>query len=187
VANPNNLFGFRAISRDSGGPIATRQYGKAAANTKAIFMADLVIKAATSVADPTGAGNPAPGVTSAQDATPGTSLYLGASINYGAASTATMQYVVDSPDALYIAQVDGTLAVTTASHVGKNANVKTGTGNALTKQSTMGVDNTSIATTAGLDLRIMKVSNLVPNAEGANAIVEVVIIKHSIAEGVAGV
>jgi hypothetical protein len=187
VANPNNPFGFRPISRESGGPMLTRQYGKAAANGTAIFMADLVIKAATSIPDPTGQGNPAPGVQSAQNGTPGTTLLLGSSINFGAASTLTPHYVVDGIDTIFIAQVQTGLAVTTASHAGKNANMLTGTGNATTKQSTMAVDQASIATTAGEDLRIIRVSNISPNAEGANAIVEVMILKHALGQGTAGV
>ena len=187
MANPNNLFGFKPIGRDSGGPIFSRQYGKASADSKAIFMSDMVLKAATSVPDPTGVGNPMPGITSGQNATPGTSLYQGVSINYGAASAATPHYVVDEIDVIFIAQVDGSLSVTTASQVGKNANVVLGTGNALTKQSTMGVNNTTIATTAGEDLRIIRVSNIVPNAEGANAIVEVIILKHELGQGTAGI
>jgi hypothetical protein len=95
--------------------------------------------------------------------------------------------VVDSIDSVFIAQVDGALAVTTAGHAGKNANVALGTGNALTKQSTFAVANGSIAVTAGLDLRIIRVSNISPNAEGANAIVEVVILKHEFGQGTAGV
>jgi hypothetical protein len=187
LANPNNLFGFRPIGRDSGGPIFTRQYGKAASDGTAIFMADPVIKAATSVADPTGLGNPMPGITSGQNGTPGTTLWQGVSVNYGAAYTATPHYVVDEIDAIFIAQVNGSLSVTTASHVGKNANIVTGTGNALTKQSTFGVANGSIATTSGLDLRIIRVSNISPNVEGANAIVEVMILKHELGQSTAGV
>jgi len=187
VANPNNLFGFKPVSRESGGPFFTRQYGKAVGDATAIFMNDLVLKAATSVPDPTGQGNPAPGVTSAQNATPGTSLYLGSNVNYGAASTATMQYVVDAIDAVFIAQVQTGLSVTTAADAGKNADLLSGTGNALTKQSTMGIAEASIATTAGLDFRIIRVSNISPNAEGSFAIVEVTILKHALGQGTAGV
>jgi len=187
VANPNNPFGLKPISRDSGGPIFTREMGKAAAVAYAIFMSDPVIKAAISIPSPSGLGNPAPGITTGQLATPGTTLWQGVSINYGAPSTLTPHYVVDELDTVYIAQVDGSLAVTTASHAGKNANIAIGTGNALTKQSTFAVANGSIATTSGLDLRILRVSNISPNAEGANAIVEVQILKSELAQGTAGV
>ena len=188
MANQNNPFGFKAISRDSGGPLSTRQYGKASSDSTAIFAADMVMKAATSVADPTGQGNPMPGVTSGQYATPGTTLLLGASVNYGAASAATPQYVFESLDTLYIAQAAGaSTSVTTASHAGKNINLKSGTGNANTKQSTMGVDITTVATTQGLDFRIIRISNISPNAEGAYAICEVVLLKSELGQDTAGV
>jgi hypothetical protein len=187
LANVNNLFGFRPINRESGGPIFTRQYGKPSSDGTAIFMNDIVTKAAVSVPDPTGLGNPSPGITSGQGATPGTSLYLGTSVNFGAASTATTHYVVDDIDTVFISQVDSTTNVTAAADAGKNVNLKTGTGNALTKQSTMGLDHTSIATTAGLDFRILRVSNISPNAEGVFAICEVIILKHALGQGTAGV
>ena len=188
MANPNNPFGFKAISRASGGPLATRQYGKLGTDATAIFAADMVFKATGSVADPTGLGNPMPGCTSAQGATPGTTLYLGASVNYGAASAATPQYVFDDLDVIYIAQAAGaTTSVTTASHAGKNINLKSGTGNALTKQSTMGVDITTVATTQGLDFRIIRISNISPNAEGAYAICEVMLLKSELGQDTAGV
>lgn len=187
MANVNNLFGFRPINRESGGPFTSREYGKPATDTVAIYMNDLVLKAALSVASPTGLGNPVPGCKSAQTATPATSLYQGVSINYGAASTLTTHLVIDASDVNFIAQVDGSLAVTTASHVGKNANAAVGAGSVTTKQSGMGVANGSIATTAGLDLRIIRVSNISPNVEGANAIVEVTILKSEWAQGTAGI
>lgn len=187
MANTLNLFGFKPINRQSGGPIFTRQYGKASSDNKAIFMNDFVIKAATSVADPTTLGSPSPGISSAQNATPGTTLYIGSSVNYGAASTATTHYVVDDIDAVFIAQIDGTASITAAADAGKNADLKSGTGNATTKQSTMGLDNTTIATTAAEDFRILRISNISPNAEGANAIVEVICLKHENGQGTAGV
>lgn len=187
MANTNAPFGLKPIGRDSGGPLLTREYGKPANDTTAIFMFDPVIKAAVSIASPTGVGNPLPGVTSGQNATPGTTLWQGVSLNYGAASTLTAQYVIDSQDVIFIAQSIGATAITTASHVGKNADIKVAAGSTLTKQSAMGVDAASINTTAGLDLRLLRVSNIQPNAEGAYAILEVLIIKSEIAEDVAGV
>jgi hypothetical protein len=79
------------------------------------------------------------------------------------------------------------LVVTTASHAGKNVNLLTGTGNALTKQSTMGLAEATVATTAGEDFRIIRISNISPNAEGSYAICEVVILKSELGQGTAGV
>jgi hypothetical protein len=188
MANPNNPFGFRPIGRLGGGPIGVSEYVKPASDANfAIYMFDLVGKAASSGLPPTNAGNPAPGCQSAQNLTPGTSLYLGASLNFGAVSALTPHYVTDEIDMVYIAQVDSVTSITAAAHAGKNANVLTTAGSATTKQSAMSVNHTGIATTAGLDLRIMAVSNLSPNAEGIFAIVEVSILKHALGQGTAGV
>jgi|HubBroStandDraft_1064217.scaffolds.fasta_scaffold416202_2 hypothetical protein len=188
MANPNSPFGFRPIGRLGGGPIGVSEYAKPASDTNyAIFMFDLVGKAASSGLPPTGQGNPAPGCQSAQNLTPGTSLYLGSSINYGAISTLTMHYVTDEIDMVYIAQVDAVTSITAAADAGKNANVLTTAGSATTKQSNMSVNHTGIATTSGLDLRILAVSNLSPNVEGVYAIVEVLIMKHALGQGTAGV
>lgn len=189
MANPNNPFGFRTmLTTMSGVPPRVAEYGKPSTDGNfAIFQNDLVQKAASSVAVAAG-GNPAPGIQSAANGTPGTTLYQGVSLNYGALSTATLHYVVDEPMCIFMAQVDSTTNITTASHAGKNANALCSTaGNALTKQSAMSVNHSTIAGTAGLDLRILRVSNLQPNAEGIFAIVEVIILKHELAQGTAGV
>lgn len=188
MSNVNNPFGFRPVVRLGGYPFSSTQYGKPATDAQAIFMFDVVHKVVGSVADPTGLGPNMPTVQSAYASfTPGTTLTQGVSLNYGAASTATPQYVMDDPDLIFIAQVDGALSVTTASHVGKNANIGTGTaGSATTKQSGMTIANGSIAATAGLDMRLLKICGISPNAEGANAIVEILFLKHQFAEGSAG-
>ena len=188
MANPTTLFGFRPIQLQSGGPFGVSEYAKPATDTAfAIFMFDLVGKVASAGAPPTGQGNPVPGVQSGQALTPGTSLWLGASLNFGLISTLTYHYVVDEIDAVYIAAVDAVTAITVAAHVGKNANVLPAAGNALSKQSQFSVNHTGIAATAGLDLRIRAVSNISPNTEGVNAIVEVMILKHALGQGSAGV
>jgi hypothetical protein len=188
MGNPTNLFGFRPIGLISGGPYGVSEYAKPASDGNfAIFMFDLVGKAASAGASMTGQGNPVPGVQSGQNLTPGTSLWLGASINFGLISTLTYHYVVDEIDAVFIAAVDAVTSITAAAHAGKNANVLAGAGSALTKQSGMSVNHTGIATTAGLDLRIRAVSNISPNVEGVNAIVEVMILKHALGQGTAGV
>ncbi len=188
MANVNNAFGFRPIGLVSGGPYAISEYAKPASDGNyAIFMFDLVRKAASSGASQTGQGNPVPGVESGQNATPGTGLWLGASLNYGALSTLSYHYVVEEIDAIFIAQVDASTSITAASHVGKNANALLTAGSTTTKQSAMSVNHTGIATTAGKDLRIRAVSNISPNAEGVYAIVEVLIMLHQNAQSSAGV
>ena len=60
-------------------------------------------------------------------------------------------------------------------------------GSTTTKQSGLQVSSASISTSGSLDLRIYRVSMIVPNAEGANAIVEVLINKHALGFQTAGV
>jgi hypothetical protein len=188
VANTNSPFGFRPISRIGGIPWSVSEYAKAAADaTYAIFMNDIVYKAATSVANPTGVGVPIPGCTSAQYGTPGTTLWLGPSLNYGVIATLTVQTVADEPDLITMAQVDATTSITVASHIGKNANLLATNGLTTTKQSQMTINHTGIATTSTLDFRLIAVSAEQPNAEGVYAIVECVCNKHQFGQQTAGV
>lgn len=185
MANPTQLFGFRPIIRLGGAPFSSTMYGKAAADTNAIYAFDLVghLTGGTPFALPE---NPAYNLSRVQDAsqlTPGTSLYLGASLSYGAASTGTVHPVCDEIDCVFLARCGtGSTSITTSAHVGLNAYVKLVAGSATTKMSLSGVDDANIATTSGYDLRIQKISTIAPNAEGANAMVEVTINKHALGQ-----
>jgi len=164
------------------------QYGKPATDGQAIFQGDLVNKVVGGVADLTGLGPLVPTLQSGYTGTPGTTLILGVSANYGAASTLTYHAVADEVDLLIIGQCKTGTTIATGTHVGKNANYsKTTAGSTLTKQSGMTVDGATIQTTATLDLRIMKVATISPNAEGDSAILECLINKHQFAQGAAGV
>ncbi len=185
-----NAFGLRwlGITR-TGAPGYTRQYGKVATDATAIFMSDVVMKTAASVADPAG-GNPAPGCQSANHGVAGTGLWLGISLNYGAANLATMHYVVDQPDAVFLTQSDSATAETTAAIVGENANLNVSAlGNALTRQSQMTLNSASITGTAGKDVRILSLwDNPVLNPDNAPyPILEVQIVLHQYAGQSAGV
>lgn len=190
MANPNNPFGFKPVSRMGGSPWSLTQYAKAAADANyAIFMNDIVYKSATSAADPTGA-TPVlvAGCRSAQNGTPGTTLWLGPSLNYGAISTLTMHYVADQPDLITVVQVDATTSVVSATHAGYNANLLATGGSTTTKQSAMTLDHTTLATTATFDFKILAVSTQIPNVEGVYAIVEVLCNKHQYgAQGTVGI
>lgn len=186
MANVNHPFGFRPVARLNGGPFSTSEYGKPATDTNyAIFKYDLCIPAASSVAS--AAGNPAPGVASGRSGTPGTSPLLGSSLNYGAISTDTLHYVTDEPEVIYIAQLDDSTSTSVASHATKNANYLGAAGDATTKLSKFTINHTGIATTNTLDLHLIRISNIVPNAEGAYGIFECIINRHARSPQVAGV
>jgi hypothetical protein len=188
MANSNSPFGFRPIIRAGGAPFSVQEYGKAAADANTIFAFDLVghLTGGTPFALPENPTYNLSRIQSGSQLTPGTSLWLGASLTYGAASVGTVHPVTDELDVIYIAQVSGATAITTASHAGLNANVLNTGGSTTTKQSGFQVNATGIAVTAGLDLRIRQVAMIVPNVEGANAIVEVLIMKHAYLPGAAG-
>lgn len=185
--NPNFPHGFKPTMVDlQGGPVGVRQYAKPASDTNAIYAFDLLRKIASSAAVE-GQILPTPSVQTYATATPGTTLILGASLNFGAASLATWHTVVDDINAIYEAQLDGTGAVTVASYAGKNANVNNAAQTGASLTSAMQVSLSSVAATAGLDVRILDFYRLLTNSENPNAIVEVLILKHVYAQGSAGV
>jgi hypothetical protein len=189
MANPNNPFGFRPIIRLGGAPYSVQEYGKPAADANAIFAFDLVgYLTGAPLALPENASYNLPRIETGYQLTPQTSLWLGASLAYGAASVGSVHPVTDEVDVIYLVQADSTTPVTTSAHVHKNANVSLAVaGSATTKQSGMQLNTSTINTTNTLDLRINRVAMISPNAEGTNAIVEVIINKHALGQQTAGV
>jgi len=187
LANVNYLFGFLPIGRDGGGPLAAQQYCKVAAHTQALFNGDIVSKSAVS-APAHDSGINVPGVTSLQNGTPGTTLWLGANLNYGAPAAISFHWVFDTPDTIYIGQSSDSTSMTQASHAGKNVPFTTGAGNSTTQKSTMGFTLGSATTSiSGMDARLLRLHMAVNNAEGAYAVCEVMIIKSGKAQGSVGV
>ena len=189
MANNNSPFGFRPTIRAGGAPFSVTEYGKPSGDSHAIFMFDLAIyNTLESMALPESPqGYNLPNAQTAYQATAGTSLYLGASLAYGAASTASVHPVTDEIDVIYLAQCKTGTTISTSSHVGLNANISlTTAGSTVTKQSGLAVDGGTINTTSTLDLNILKVAMISPNAEGDSAILEVRINKHQFAQGTAG-
>lgn len=187
MANVNNPFGFRPVARAGGNPFSVTQFAKPASDGTAIYVNDIVMKAAVSLADPAGTPVTIPGITSGANGTPGTTLWLGPSLNYGAASTGTVHTVADENDLIMIAQVDATTSITSATHAGLNGNILLTAGSATTKQSAHTINHSTLATTSTLDFRIIAVSTQQPNLEGVYAIVEVVCNKHQYGFGTVGI
>lgn len=192
MANVNSPFGFRPVIRLGGAPFSIQEYGKAATNSYTIFMGDMVMK--VTGADPLpesiqAQGYNLPTIQTGYQGTVGTTLWQGVSLNYGALSTATVHAVADEIDCIFICQCDAGNSMTTASYVGKNANINiTGnTGSLVTKLSGMQVNTTTIATTNTFDLKVTRIAQISPNAEGTNAIVEVLINKHQFGQAALGV
>lgn len=175
--------------RVGGAPFSVTEYAKPAADGDAIFQGDMLIKVTGAVAMPERPDLNLPTVQSAYESgTPGTSYWQGVAANYGAASVLSVHMVYDEIDVIFAVQGKTGTTYSTASHVGKNANISTSTaGSTSTKQSGMALDGGTLATTNTLDLRTLRISTIAPNIEGANAIFEVLINKHEFGQDVAGV
>jgi hypothetical protein len=186
MANNNWPFGFRPTMVNlTGGPVGVNEYAKTSSDATAIYAYDLLFRFTSSqVTQGLIIGEPQ--CRSFNAGTPGTTLILGASLNYGAASTASWHSVIDDPQALFVAQCDGTTSITVASDAGANANVNNQLQTNGTKISAMEVNSSTINTTNTLDLRIRDLVRTPQNSEGPNAVVEVLINKHFYAQGSTG-
>ena len=166
--------GFQTLGRTlGGGPPVIEEYTKDAVQATAIFRNDLVSLETDA--------NIAPG------GTPGTTRYLGATLNPGGANKKTTHLIVISPDALYEAQDNNDTDGAAAGDIGANANAEFNAGNVNTDVSGHEIDESTIATTATLDLRLHGLLLAPNNAFGSFARVEVTLNKHIFNKEVAGI
>lgn len=201
MANVSRVNGFRPVKHLDGSPWngQVNRYFVAAADATAIFQGDLVKLAA--VSDTQGAvvaGTVSIGGTQGATAfvagtdSAAVGVMVGVAINplnlntpqYRAASTATYILVADAPDTIYEVQING---IPLATSFNKNVNVLTGTtgaGSTTTGQSAMVLDNTTVATTATLPIKIMGARQQVDNdITSTNAKVLVIINNHQYSGG----
>jgi len=175
MANRDNPHGLRPLMRTlSGGNPFVQEMDKDAAEGTAIFQWDAVNREAD-------------GNIEAASATPGTTLYSGVSLNYGAASTLTKHLVVVSFDAIFEAQDNGETDGFAAADMGLNVNLELNAGNANTTLSGHELDESTAAVTNTLDVKLLQLLTVPDNAYGAWGRYEVVFNKHRMAPGVAGV
>lgn len=175
MANVDNPHGLRPLMRcvDGGFPL-TEQFDKDASEGTAIFMWDAVNREND-------------GNIEAASATPGTTLYSGVSLNYGAASTLTSHLVIVSPGAIFEAQDNADTNGFDAADMGLNANIELNAGSATTLLSGHEIDESTLNTTNSLDLHLWKLLDVPDNAAGSYSRVVVTFNKHRMALGVAGV
>ena len=174
MPNTDNPHGFALIGRtQGGGSIELEEFDKDASESSAIFPNDLCHQQAD--------GNIAPG------GTPGTTIYTGVSMNYGAADTLTKHLLAAQPDALFEAQDNDDSTGLLAVDMGQNANAVFGAGDAVRIKSGHEINISGHAATATLDLRLLRLHKAVDNAFGPHARIEVLINKHTRAYGAAGI
>lgn len=171
MANYDRAFGLRFLNSLHGGAPSTRQMVKDAAQGTAVFRGDLVAREAD--------GNIAPGGTA------GTTLYDGVSQDYGAVSTLTNHLVIVDPWAVFEAQSGATGF--TAADEGLNCNFVFSAGSTGTQLSGHKLDDSTEATTATLDAHLKEFLRVSDNEDGAYSRFGIVINKHRLHPGVAGV
>lgn len=204
MANADTPFGLRPVSHVSGAPYngACRPYHVDSTYATALFIGDPVVKVAggsnaATVTFP-GAGSFPPGTLGSVEigaaGGPITGVIVGFAPNpsaldktYKPASTEAIVYVADDPDLLFeIQEASGGTALT-VTEVGLNASFVAGTGSTTTGYSGYELDNSTEATTAGLELKIIGLVNRVDNAVGEHAKWLVKINDHTQAHAAAGI
>lgn len=170
MTNVNNPHGLRPAMRTlSGGAPQIETFTKAAAYAYAIYKWDPVTELAGVL------NGPANGITV------GTTRFLGVCLAWSPVSTLATLPVMVSPDAVFEAQGDGSSGTNIAAGtMGYNANlnISTAGGGVTRDNSGVQVNESSVATTSTLDVRILQLLNAIDNAYGANGRVELKFNKH---------
>jgi hypothetical protein len=111
---------------------------------------------------------------------------VGVAMNYSAAAGKVL--VADHPDQLFVGQVAGS-EVDAQTDLGLNCSAIVAAGNSTYRRSGMEIDGSTLATTATLELKLIRILPAVDNALGANAKCVVRINNHQNGSGtgVAGV
>ena len=190
MANVNTPFGLKPVREAGSGTHngGLNMYYHPASDATALYIGDPVVKNGSADA----AGRPA--VIRATAAGAITGVVMGFVPNgttdmagYGAASAAYYVLVDDDPDHIFEIQEDGVGGQLAAADIGLNADFIVAAGNAYSKRSGVMLDTSTKATTAGLPLKIVGLSERVGTEFGAYAKALVKINNHTEANASAGI
>ncbi len=201
MANPDTPFGLRPIRHRNGAPYngAVNPYYCNSGYGTALFIGDPVDIVAggsnASAITVPGFGELAVGTAPEIEASAATGIITGVIVSFSAdptalenvhrlASTERIAWVCDDPDVIFEIQSDGTMAAT---QMGLNASIIVAAGSTVTALSGVELDSTTEATTAGLELKILRAVNRVDNdITLANGNMEVMINLHRLSQGTVG-
>jgi hypothetical protein len=166
VANTQATFGFRQIGYTSGGSpdyqLATGLI--ASANTTAIFRGDPVVRNTSTGKIEQASGNTANivGIFDGCMYTPSGGIPVWRPYwNGGGAASDPVAYIIDAPNALFLAAALNTSIVT--ANIGENVGFAIGTGNTTTGFSGATVDQSTLNTTNTLPFRVVAPCTTVGN------------------------
>jgi hypothetical protein len=171
MANPNTPYGLAQLGRTlAGGCPEILHFIKATADV--VYPGDAVNQLAG-------------GTIEADSATPGTTLYTGISLGFGAAAAANISIpVIVSPDIIFHIQASAAFAVANS---GLNANLVLTAGDATLTRSKHAMDTTTINVNAARDIKLRRLYPEVGNEAGNYAKVEASWNRHRNFGGQAGV
>lgn len=173
MANVDHPHGLAVIGTMHGGPLLILQMQKDASEDEALFRNDVVIQETDSFIKVA--------------ATPGTDLFAGVNLDYGAADTLTDHTIVVDPSAIFDVQDNGDGSGIVEADIGLNCNLAFGAGSAVTKLSGHEVDGSEKATTGTLDVHIIRKIPAQNNDYGQFVRLEVQLNRHRRAPNTAGV
>lgn len=182
MANPNTPYGLRPYAYASGAPYngAIQTYYVPVGNTTALFLGDPVT-VITNSSD--GNGVPTAEIATAAGGTYVTGVFMGIVNNAGqstitllqsqtpylAASQAAYIAVCDDPNLVFAIQEDSVGGAMVSGASSRNADLVAGSGSTVTSQSGWMLDSSTLAVTATLQLRIMRLLQETDNAVGTYA------------------
>lgn len=171
MPNVASYYGLRPLMQTLGGgcPVIL-PFKKAASYATALYVGDAVNQVADGTIE--------------ASATPGSTYYSGVNLTHGKASKETEHLVVVSADAVYVSRANGSLVEADA---GLNANLQLGAGSNETLLSGHRINASTAATTASLDLKLLRLYPVEGNEPGNYAEFVVVFNKHRLHPAVAGV
>lgn len=174
MANRDNPHGLRPCARTiEGGEPLIEYFSKDASEATAFFIWDVVNRETDGYL--------------ADGGTPGTTTYTGVNLNYGAGATVTEHAVIVSPGAVYVAQDNADTDGFALADMGLNCNLEFNAGSTTTLISGHELDESTVQTTAALDVKLHKLWDVPDNAFGANADIVVTINASRFNAVVAGV
>jgi len=176
MANTDNPHGLKCLGRSvGGGYIELDLMQKAVGTAAALFIQDAVARLDTGY------------LGRSADISPGTTLYDGVNLSYGAASTLTDHLVIVDPFAIFEAQDDADTDGFAFADTGLNCNLVLNAGSAATLLSGHELDEATINTTNTLDVHLLKKLDVPDNAYGEFCRMVITFNKHRRTTGVAGV
>jgi hypothetical protein len=164
MANQDAPNGFQYHSLHSSRPPVTETFIKLSSVGTAIFKNDVVHE----VDGASGSENAA-AIEPFGTGTPGTTIPLGVTVDFGAANLKTRHHVITEIKTYYHAQDDADTDGLALADMGKRTNVSVGAGSTTTKYSGHEIDETTVHASAARDLLLLRLLPIPNNAFGANS------------------